>query len=316
MTILLTGSTGFIGSSLTPFLTTGGYKIIHLLRSQSSQFENNAHKSLQWDPISGSLDLPSIEGVDAVVNLAGENIYGRWTKEKKNKILSSRVESTKFLCKSLASLDKPPKVLVSASATGYYGSNNRGDEILSEDNSPPDGSLDFLSEVCRQWENATEIAKQAGIRVVNIRIGVVLGAAGGMLAKILPPFKIGLGGRVGSGKQWISWIALDDFLAIILHTINNESIKGPINAVAPNPVTNADFTNILAAILSKPAKFTIPSFIVKKVFGELADVALLASTRVVPSRLLQTGYQFCFPNLELALRHTLGKTIIKKDHEK
>lgn len=184
-------------------------------------------------------------------------------------------------------------------------------------NSPPADSFDFLSEVCYQWENATEIAKQAGIRVINIRIGVVLGAAGGILAKILPLFKMRLGGKVGSGKQWISWISLDDLLGIILHTINNESIKGPINAVAPNPVTNADFTNTLAAILSKPAKFTIPSFIVKKVFGDLADASLLASTRVVPSRILQkTGYQFRFSNLEFALRHTLGKTTINKDHKK
>jgi len=318
MTILLTGSTGFIGSALASFLTAGGNKIVRLLRSPSPQFENNAQKSVPWDPISGSLYLPSIEGVDAVVNLAGENIYGRWTKEKKKRILLSRVQSTKFLCKSLASLNKPPKVLVSASATGYYGSNNDiGDEILSEDNSPPADSFDFLSEVCYQWENATEIAKQAGIRVINIRIGVVLGAAGGILAKILPLFKMRLGGKVGSGKQWISWISLDDLLGIILHTINNESIKGPINAVAPNPVTNADFTNTLAAILSKPAKFTIPSFIVKKVFGDLADASLLASTRVVPSRILQkTGYQFRFSNLEFALRHTLGKTTINKDHKK
>lgn len=317
MTILLTGSTGFIGSALASFLTAGGNKIVRLLRSPSPQFENNAQKSVPWDPISGSLYLPSIEGVDAVVNLAGENIYGRWTKEKKKRILLSRVQTTKFLCKFLASLNKPPKVLVSASATGYYGSNNIGDEILSEDSSPPADSFDFLSEVCYQWENATEIAKQAGIRVINIRIGVVLGAAGGILAKILPLFKMGLGGKVGSGKQWISWISLDDLLGIILHTINNESIKGPINAVAPNPVTNADFTNTLAAILSKPAKFTIPSFIVKKVFGDLADASLLASTRVVPSRILQkTGYQFRFSNLEFALRHTLGKTTINKDHKK
>ena len=318
ITILLTGSTGFIGSSLASFLTAGGYKIVRLLRSPSPQFENNAQKSVPWDPISGSLYLPSIEGVDAVVNLTGENIYGRWTKEKKKKILLSRVHITKFLCKSLASLNKPPKVLVSASATGYYGSNNNiGDGLLSEDNSPPADSLDFLSEVCHQWENATEIAKQAGIRVINIRIGVVLGAAGGILAKILPLFKMGLGGKVGSGKQWISWISLDDLLGIILHAINNESIKGPINAVAPSPVTNADFTNTLAAILSKPAKLTIPSFILKKVFGELADASLLASTRVIPSRILQkTGYQFRFSNLESALRHTLGKTTINKDHKK
>jgi uncharacterized protein (TIGR01777 family) len=317
MTILLTGSTGFIGSALAPFLTVSGYKIIRMLRSQSPQFDNSTQRSVPWDPISGSLDLSSIEGVDAVVNLAGENIYGRWTKEKKSRILSSRVQSTKFLCKSLASLNKPPKVLVSASAIGFYGSKNIRDEILSEDISPPADSRDFLSEVCYQWENATEIAKQAGIRVVNIRIGVVLGAAGGMLAKMLLPFKIGLGGKIASGKQWISWISLDDLLGIILHAINNESIKGPINAVVPNPVTNADFTNTLAAILSKPAKFTIPSFIVKKVFGELADATLLASTRVVPSHILQkTDYQFRFLNLELALRHTLGKTTIKEDHKK
>jgi uncharacterized protein (TIGR01777 family) len=246
---------------------------------------------------------------DSVINLAGENVFGRWTKEKKNAILQSRIQSTELLCKSLASLDRPPKVLISASAIGYYGS-NREDEILSEDDSTNNylsHKDDFLAQVCKQWEQATAIAKEAGIRVVNIRIGVVMDPSGGILATILPVFKAGLGGKIGNGKQWISWIALDDLLSIILHIISNKHLSGPVNAVSPSPVTNADLTKMLGRILSRPSGIPVPSIVVRKVFGEFADATLLSSARIKPIKLLEAGYEFRFPNLEFALRHSLGK---------
>jgi hypothetical protein len=241
------------------------------------------------------------------------------------RILESRVNTTRSLCKDLASLDKPPKILVSASATGYYG-DRKNNEVLTEDSSTSstnavpysssssnnNNSVDFLSEVSSQWEEATQIAKQAGIRVVNLRIGVVLSASGGILAKILTPFKMGFGGKIGRGNQYISWIALDDLLGIILHAIADESLVGPINAVAPNPVTNADFTKILGKVLSRPTIFSIPKSIIRAVLGkELADAIILSSIKVMPTRLTETSnYQFRFPYLEEALRHTLGKNTV------
>ena len=338
MTIAITGSSGFIGSSLIPFLTTGGHRVIRLVRrlptpSHDDQSNLKSVKSIQWNTSSSSsayTDLSSVYNnysIDAVVNLAGENIFGRWTKEKKKRIFDSRVNTTKALCKTLSLLDKRPKVLVSASATGYYG--DRGDEVLAEDSpaaatsssstyssassaTTSSSPIDFLSDVCRNWEESTQIAKDAGIRVVNIRIGTVMSSSGGILAKILPPFKMGLGGRIGNGNQYMSWIALDDLLEIVLHAIANKSITGPINAVAPNPITNTDFTGILGKVLSRSIIFHIPKFIINAVLGEeLANAAVLSSTRVVPAHLLKIGYQFRFPYLELALRHTLGKSISK-----
>ena len=339
LTIAITGSSGFIGSSLIPFLTTGGHKVIRLLRRRPNPDESTASvQCIQWNPSSSSnsIGLPSSTIADddnrtvinAVVNLAGENVFGRWTKEKKKRILESRVNTTRSLCKALASLDKPPKILVSASATGYYG--DRGNELLTEDSStsssttashsPSDTSsssssstspsVNFLSDVSSQWEEATQVAREAGIRVVNLRIGIVLSASGGILAKILIPFKMGFGGKIGSGNQYISWIALDDLLGIILHVIADESLVGPVNAVAPNPVSNSDFTKILGKVLTRPTIFSIPKFITKAaVWEELADAVVLPSTRVMPIRLTKTSrYQFRFPHLDLALRHTLGKS--------
>jgi uncharacterized protein (TIGR01777 family) len=245
--------------------------------------------------------------MDAVVNLAGENIFGRWTKEKKKRIFESRVNTTKSLCKLLSSLDKPPRVLVSASATGYYG--DRCDEILTEE-SPSSPPIDFLSDVCRNWEEATQIAKKSGIRVVNLRIGIVLSSSGGMLSKILPLFKLGLGGRIGKGTQYMSWIGLDDLLGLVLYAIVDESITGPVNAVSPNPITNADFTATLGKVLSRPTVFSIPEFIIKSSLGEeLANAAILSSSRAVPMRLIKVGYKFRFPYVESVLRHTIGKSI-------
>jgi uncharacterized protein len=314
MTIGITGSSGFLGSSLISFLTTGGHKVTRLMRHRPTSDNDKLNlenvKSIQWNPSSSSYtDRPSLNDnnkqMDAVVNLAGENIFGRWTREKKRKISDSRVNTTKSLCKLLSSLDKPPKVLVSASATGYYG--DRGDEMLTEESQ---SSVGFLSDVCSSWEEATKIAKESGIRVVNLRIGIVLSSSGGMLSKILPPFKLGLGGRIGNGNQYMSWIGLDDLLGLILYTVADESMSGPVNAVSPNPVTNADFTTTLGMVLSRPTKFAIPESIIKLSLGaELANAAILSSSRVIPKRLIKTGYKFRFPYLKSVLRHTLGKSV-------
>jgi uncharacterized protein len=309
MTIGITGSSGFIGSSLIPFITTGGHRVIRFIRHPVSDGSNNFKnvKSIQWNP-SSSMSLND-ENIYAVVNLSGENIFGRWTKKKKKRIFDSRVNTTQSLCKLLSSLDKPPKVLVSASATGYYG--DRGDEILTEESPPSSSSSnDYLSYVCRSWEEATQIAKESGIRVVNLRIGIVLSSSGGMLSKILPIFKLGFGIRIGNGNQYMSWIGLDDLLGLILYAIADKSISGPVNAVSPNPITNADFTMALGKVLSRPAKFSIPESIIKLPLGEeLANAAILSRTRVIPERLIEMGYKFRFPYLESVLRHTLGKSI-------
>jgi uncharacterized protein len=319
MTIAITGSSGFIDSSLIPFLTTGGHRVIRLIRGRKSpdyDDNNNDLKNImfiRWNPSSAYADIFSLNGnnynIDAVVNLAGENIFGKWTKEKKRRIFDSRINTTKSLCRLLSLLDKPPKVLVSASATGYYG--NRHEEVLTEESSiPSSSSNDFLSEVCMNWEKSTQLAKESGIRVVDLRIGTVLSSSGGTLSKILPAFKLGFGGRIGNGSQYMSWIGLDDLLALILNAIADESIIGPLNAVSPNPITSADFTKTLGKVLSRPTTFSIPEFIIKKTLGdELANAIILSSSRVIPRQLTNLGYKFRFPSLELVLRHTLGKSI-------
>jgi uncharacterized protein (TIGR01777 family) len=313
MTIGITGSSGFLGSSLIPFLTTGGHRVIRFIRrcpaTDDDKLDLKNVKSIQWNPYSSPyVDVSSLNDnnkIDAVVNLAGENIFGRWTKKKKKRISDSRVNTTRSLCKLLSSLDKPPKVLVSASATGYYG--DRGDEVLTEESQSSTG---FLSDVCRNWEEATQIAKESGIRVVNLRLGIVLSSSGGMLSKVLPLFKIGLGVRIGNGNQYMSWIGLDDLLGIILYAIVDESIYDAVNAVSPNPITNADFTTTLGKVLSQPTIFSMPQSIIKLALGEeLVNAAILSSTRVIPKRLIKIGYKFRFPYLESVLRHTLGKSI-------
>ena len=314
MTIGITGSSGFLGSSLIPFLTTGGHRVIRFIRrcpaTDDDKLDLKNVKSIQWNPYSSPyVDVSSLNDnnnqMDAVVNLAGENVFGRWTKKKKKRIFDSRVNTTKSLCKLLSSLDKPPKVLVSASATGYYG--DRGDEVLTEESQSSTG---FLSDVCRNWEEATQIAKESGIRVVNLRLGIVLSSSGGMLSKILPLFKVGLGGRIGNGNQYMSWIGLDDLLGLILYAIADESISGPVNAVSPNPITNTDFTTTLGKVLWRPTILSIPESIIKLALGgELANAAILSSSRVIPERLIKIGYQFRFPYLESVLRHTLGKSV-------
>jgi uncharacterized protein (TIGR01777 family) len=244
-----------------------------------------------------------LEGFDAVIHLAGENIAeGRWTEPKKVRIRESRTKPTRALSEALAKLNNPPRTLVSASAIGFYG--HRGDEILREGSAPGSG---YLPEVCLGWEGATASAVQKGIRVVHLRFGGVLATTGGALAKMLPPFRMGVGGKVGDGKQYMSWIALDDVMGAIHHVLITDRLIGPLNAVAPNPVTNSEFTKTLGRVLSRPTLFPVPAAAARIAFGEMADALLLASARVIPARLVETGYQFRYPELEGALRHLLGR---------
>lgn len=299
MKILVTGSTGLIGSALVPFLTTGGHNVVRLVRSKPKP----GAAEVYWDPGAGNIDTAGLEGLDAVVHLAGENIAaGRWTTAQKARIRDSRVRGTRLLCESLVRLAQPPKVLVCASATGYYG--DRGEEVLQEESPPGSG---FLAEVCRAWEAATEPAVQRATRVVHLRIGVVLSRAGGALAKMLLPFRLGAGGTLGSGKQYWSWIALDDVVGAIHHALMTDALQGPVNVVAPHAVTNREFTKTLGSVLARPTLFPMPGFAVRLAFGEMADDLLLASTRVEPKQLLATGYAFRYPKLEDALRHLLGE---------
>ncbi len=298
MNILATGTSGLIGQALIPVLKTGGHRVTCLVR-----FKPRAGESLvYWNPAAGDIDAPKLEGFDAVVHLAGEPITGRWTASKKTAIRESRVKSTRLLCETLARLSRPPRVLVAASASGYYG--DRGDEVLNEESGA--GSL-FLAQVCREWEGATQAAAGCGIRVVNLRFGFVLSRAGGGLAKMLPAFELGAGGRIGSGKQYMSWIAIDDLPQIILFATSAEMLNGPVNAVAPNPVTNLVFTKTLGRVLGRPTIFPMPAFAVRLAFGEMGEELLLASTRIEPARLLKAGYEFRFPYLEGALRYLLGR---------
>ncbi len=298
MNIFVTGSTGLVGSAVVPFLTTGGHRVLRLVRGTA-----RGDDEIAWNPTAGTINADKLEGVDAVVHLAGENIAtGRWSAKKKARIRDSRVIGTRVLSTALAKLNRKPRVLVGASAIGFYG--DRGDETMTE-NSPPGSS--FICQVCRDWEAATEPAKQAGIRVVNLRIGVVLTPRGGALAKMLAPFKLCAGGIVGSGRQYLSWIALDDVAGVIHHAITHEELSGPVNAVAPETLQNAAFTKILGRVLHRPTIAPLPAFVVKLLFGEMGEELLLASTRVVPKRLQETGYQFRCPTLEGALRHVLGR---------
>jgi uncharacterized protein (TIGR01777 family) len=298
MKILITGSTGLIGSSLIPFLTTGGHRVIRLKRDKSKIGEND----LYWNPEKGEIDTSKLEGFDAVVHLSGENVARRWTDEKKAEIEESRVKSTRLLSNSLSKLEKKPAVLVCASAIGFYG--NRDDEILTEDSQAGKG---FLADVGRKWEAATALARKAGIRVVNLRLGVVLSPRGGALEKMLLPFRVGLGGKVGSGHQWMSWISIHDVIGATYHAINDDSIVGPVNAVSPKPATNLEFTNTLGNVLKRPTFFSVPSSLLRVIFGEMADETLLSSARVMPSKLLSSGYEFQFTDLETSLRNLLGK---------
>jgi uncharacterized protein (TIGR01777 family) len=296
MKILISGSHGLVGTALIKSLASEGHEILRLVRYAPSSVQE-----IEWSPDRYSIALARLEGFDAVVHLAGESIAeGHWTDEKKKRIRESRVKGTRLLGDALANLSRPPKTFLCASAIGYYG--DRGDEILTEASAPGN---DFLSAVCVEWEKATALASEKGIRVVNCRFGIILAENGGALKKMLPPFRMGVGGKIGSGKQWMSWIALDDVVRGIKFALANDSVKGPVNFVAPAPVTNARFTKTLGRVLSRPTLFPIPAFGVRLLFGEMADALLLSSQRVEPALLQTSNFLFQYSQLEAALRHVL-----------
>lgn len=295
--IAMTGASGLIGRELTAFLTSGGHEVLPLVRRAPSENE------IFWDPMRGEIELERLEGLDAVVHLAGESIAGgRWTPARKAEILDSRVRGTCLIAEAIAKLKNPPRVLVSASATGFYG--NRGDEILDEESAPGTG---FLAEVCQAWEQAAEPARRAGVRVVTMRTGIVLTPRGGALAPMLLPFQLGLGGVIGSGRQWMSWIDFDDLLGAFHAALVNESLEGPVNATAPHPVKSAEFVRTLGKVLGRPTLFPLPEPVVKLMLGELGEALLLDGARILPRKLLASGFEFAFPDLEAALRHELGR---------
>lgn len=298
MRVAITGSSGLVGSTLVPLLTTGGHSVTRLVRRDAGQGE------VLWNPQAERFDASPLEGIDAVVHLAGENIAGsRWNARVKQRLRDSRVAATRGLCEGLAAMSSRPKVLVCASAVGFYG--DRGDELLDEESRPGSG---FLADLAHDWEDATAPAAEAGIRVVNLRFGVILSPKDGALAKMLLPFKLGAGGRVGCGKQYWSWISIDDAAGAIHHAIMTDDLVGPVNAVAPNPVTNHEFTKTLGRVLRRPTFIPMPAFAARLALGEMADELLLASSRVEPKKLVQSGYDFRQPTLEAALRHLLGGT--------
>lgn len=298
MRVAITGASGLIGSALVPFLTTGGHEVVRLVRR-----EPRAADERRWDPGGAPIERAALENVDAVVHLAGENIAeGRWTDEKKARLRSSRVGPTRLLAEALTTLDRPPSVFVASSAIGRYG--DRGGDWVDETAPAAD---DFLGRLSAEWEEAATPAARAGIRTVNLRTGIVLSPRGGALGKMLLPFRAGAGGVLGPGTQYMSWIAIDDLLGVIHHVMTTAALAGPVNAVAPEPVTNAVFTKTLGRVLGRPTIAPVPAFALRLAFGEMADAALLASTRVRPVRLLETGYRFRFPELEGALRHLLGR---------
>jgi uncharacterized protein (TIGR01777 family) len=291
--ILVSGVSGPIGGALLPALNSRGYKITRLVRGPVS-----GENQISWDPAK-PLPPEAVSGFEAVIHLAGESIVGRWTAAKKARIRDSRVLGTRNLAAALAKAPNPPRTLISASAIGYYG--DRGDEVLREESASGEG---FLPEVCREWEAATQGAADAGIRTVQIRIGVVLSAAGGALPKMLTPFRMGVGGKVGSGRQWWSWISVQDIVGAIGHLLQT-NLSGPVNLVSLKPTTNANFTQTLASVLSRPAVFPMPAFAARLAFGQMADELLLASQRIEPAKLLASGYTFQFPDLRQALEAIL-----------
>lgn len=298
MKILITGSSGLIGKALTHFLQVQGHHVVRLERKTGI----STIDSIYWDPEKKVYDLTEFEGFDAVVNLAGENIASRrWTKAKKQRIYDSRVKTTELLSDCLIKLKNPPKVLVNASAVGFYG--DHGDKVLTENNAAGSG---FLAEVCNDWEKAASKVEGKGIRLVFLRFGTVLSTDGGALQTMLLPFKVGMGGIIGSGKQYISWITIDDLVRAVLFTIEQVTIHGPVNVVSPEPVTNALLTKTLGERLHRPTFLSMPAFVAKLVFGEMADDLLLGSIRAVPKRLTDAGFKFRYPLITDAIKHEVG----------
>jgi uncharacterized protein (TIGR01777 family) len=296
--VLLAGGTGFIGSALAGHLTARGHRVSLLSRRASGAEDTRVY---HWDPEREELDPRSLEGIDAVVNLAGENLAGgRWTAARKKRLVESRVTATRFLARRMGELRPPTRALLSASAVGIYG--NRGEEILTEESAPGTG---FLAGLCRAWEEAALSARETGARIVLLRFGVVVGGGGGVLEKMIPVFRIGIGGRLGSGRQWMSWIALADVLGVIEYALMREALDGPVNVVSPAPVRNSEFTRVLGSVLRRPAIIPAPAIALRAVFGGMADEALLVSARAEPARLRALGYRFAFTDLESAVRGAL-----------
>lgn len=300
MKILISGASGLVGKALMRRLQGDGHILARLVRPGSGA---SSRGDILWDPMAATVDAPAMEGADAMVHLSGANIAGgRWTPERKAVLRSSRIDSTRVLVDTLSSLKRKPRAFVCASATGYYGS--RGDEVLTESS---EGGTDFLALLARDWEAEATRAELAGIRTVRLRFGVVLSSDGGALPRMLAPFKYGVGGRLGSGNQWMSWIALEDVVEIMRSAIANGEFSGPVNVVAPNPVRNSEFTRIAAATLHRPAIFSAPAFALRIALGELADPLLLASQRVIPGRLIAMGHTFQFANLDASLQSILKR---------
>ena len=298
-TIAVTGASGLVGRALVAKLQSSGRKVIQAGRRPVRDEAREMH----WDPELGEIDSDRLATVDAVVHLAGENVAGgRWTDARKQKIHHSRTKGTLLVSQAIADLQQKPPTLVAASAIGYYGS--RGDEVMTETSSAGD---DFLAEVCQQWEASCSAARDAGVRVVNLRIGVVLSSEGGALKSMLTPFKLGMGGVLGSGRQYMSWIARSDLVRCIEFALDAANLSGPVTAVAPQPVTNKEFTKTLGAVLKRPTFIPMPATAARLLFGEMADALLLSSTRVVPAVLTQAGFSFEYPDLEPALRHVLAQ---------
>jgi len=295
--VALSGATGLIGGALAQRLTGDGHEVVPLVRRPPRPSE----RAIAWDPARGAIDHTALEGCDAVVHLAGESVFGRWSAAKQQRIRDSRVAGTRIVSEALARLAHPPQVLLAASAIGFYG--DRGAEQLTERSTPGD---DFLARVARDWEAATASATAAGVRVVNLRFGVVLTPTGGALAKMLPAFRFGLGGPIGSGEQYLSWIALDDVLAAIAHALTTASLKGPVNITAPEPVTALEFARTLGRVLRRPALLRVPLFALRILFGAESAWLLQSGQRVLPSRLIASGFRFRFSAVEPALRQLLA----------
>ncbi|MEK6303436.1 MAG: TIGR01777 family oxidoreductase [Acidobacteriota bacterium] len=303
MKILITGATGLIGRKLCTSLSADGHRLVALSRTPEKNGGLAADEVLKWEPTSGPPPSQALTGIDVAVHLAGEPIADhRWSDAQKKRIRDSRVLSTRNLVEGLRSADSKPSVLVSGSAIGFYG--DRGDEMLEEDAASGRG---FMSEICRDWENEAAVASGLGIRVVQVRTGVVLSTEGGALKKMLPPFKLGVGGPLGSGRQWFPWIHISDIVGIFRHAISKSSMKGPVNGVAPEPVTNAEFTKQLGLVLHRPAFLPVPEFALRALMGEMADV-LFGSQRVIPKAALESGYEFRYPMLARALEDLFGSS--------
>jgi uncharacterized protein (TIGR01777 family) len=297
--IAVSGATGLIGGALARRLTQGGHEVVPLVRRAPPP--GASERTIAWDPARGTIDRKALEGYDAVVNLAGESVLGRWTAAKKQRIRESRVAGTRLVSEAIAGLAQPPRVLLAASAVGYYG--DQGSAEVTEQAAAGD---DFLAQVARDWEAATGPAARAGVRVANLRFGVVLTRAGGALSKMLPVFRLGLGGPIGSGTQYFSWIAIEDALGAILHVLGAESLSGPVNVTGPHPVTQLEFVRTLGRVLRRPAVLAVPTIALRLVFGREAATMMESGQRVLPARLLAAGFRFRFGDLEPALRELLA----------